>query len=324
MLINDVLEISRMESGDMRMEEVKCSLFDVVKEVRDFVVPEAEAKNITYFPDLSGIRHKYIYSDPQKLLHVLLKLTGNAVKYTEEGGWISLCVIEKKEASKDYACYQFVVEDNGIGINREFQNQIFEPFERQKNTTMSGVPGTGLGLAIAKNIVEMMGGTIEIESIEGKGSKFTVTLSLRIQENQENKSKPEGWTQELKKRRLLLVEDNDFNMEIETELLSEAGFIVDTAVNGSIAVDKVRNSRPGDYEVILMDIQMPVMDGYQATKEIRSLKDRETAAIPIIALSANTFDEDRKKSMECGMNAHIAKPVDIELLSEIIEEMCRE
>lgn len=323
-LINDVLEISRMESGDMRMEEVKCSLFDVVKEVRDFVVPEAEAKNITYFPDLSGIRHKYIYSDPQKLLHVLLKLTGNAVKYTEEGGWISLCVIEKKEASKDYACYQFVVEDNGIGINREFQNQIFEPFERQKNTTMSGVPGTGLGLAIAKNIVEMMGGTIEIESIEGKGSKFTVTLSLRIQENQENKSKPEGWTQELKKRRLLLVEDNDFNMEIETELLSEAGFIVDTAVNGSIAVDKVRNSRPGDYEVILMDIQMPVMDGYQATKEIRSLKDRETAAIPIIALSANTFDEDRKKSMECGMNAHIAKPVDIELLSEIIEEMCRE
>ena len=206
MLINDVLEISRMESGDMRMEEVKCSLFDVVKEVRDFVVPEAEAKNITYFPDLSGIRHKYIYSDPQKLLHVLLKLTGNAVKYTEEGGWISLCVIEKKEASKDYACYQFVVEDNGIGINREFQNQIFEPFERQKNTTMSGVPGTGLGLAIAKNIVEMMGGTIEIESIEGKGSKFTVTLSLRIQENQENKSKPEGWTQELKKRRLLLVE----------------------------------------------------------------------------------------------------------------------
>ena len=323
-LINDVLEISRMESGDMRMEEVKCSLFDVVKEVRDFVVPEAEAKNITYFPDLSGIRHKYIYSDPQKLLHVLLKLTGNAVKYTEEGGWISLCVIEKKEASKDYACYQFVVEDNGIGINREFQNQIFEPFERQKNTTMSGVPGTGLGLAIAKNIVEMMGGTIEIESIEGKGSKFTVTLSLRIQENQENKSKPEGWTQELKKRRLLLVEDNDFNMEIETELLSEAGFIVDTAVNGSIAVDKVRNSRPGDYEVILMDIQMPVMDGYQATKEIRSLKDRETAAIPIIALSANTFDEDRKKSMECGMNAHIAKPVDIELLSELIEEMCRE
>lgn len=323
-LINDVLEISRMESGDMRMEEVKCSLFDVVKEVRDFVVPEAEAKNITYFPDLSGIRHKYIYSDPQKLLHVLLKLTGNAVKYTEEGGWISLCVTEKKEASKDYACYQFVVEDNGIGINREFQNQIFEPFERQKNTTMSGVPGTGLGLAIAKNIVEMMGGTIEIESIEGKGSKFTVTLSLRIQENQENKSKPEGRTQELKKRRLLLVEDNDFNMEIETELLSEAGFIVDTAVNGSIAVDKVRNSRPGDYEVILMDIQMPVMDGYQATKEIRSLKDRETAAIPIIALSANTFDEDRKKSMECGMNAHIAKPVDIELLSEIIEEMCRE
>ena len=128
----------------------------------------------------------------------------------------------------------------------------------------------------------------------------------------------------MKKRRLLLVEDNDFNMEIETELLSEAGFIVDTAVNGSIAVDKVRNSRPGDYEVILMDIQMPVMDGYQATKEIRSLKDRETAAIPIIALSANTFDEDRKKSMECGMNAHIAKPVDIELLSEIIEEMCRE
>lgn len=322
-LINDVLEISRMEAGGMKVEEEKCNLFEVVKEVHDIILPEAESKNITYFPELSGVRHKHVYSDSRKLLQVLLKLMENAVKYTQEGGCVSLRVTEKKEASKDYACYQFVVEDNGIGIDRDFQEHIFEPFERQQNTTLSGVPGTGLGLTIAKNSVEMMGGTIELESIEGKGSRFVVTLSLRIQERQpEDDEKAKERVHELKKRRLLLVEDNDFNMEIETELLTEAGYVVDTAVDGSIAVDKVRNSGPDDYEVILMDIQMPVMDGYQAAEAIRSLEDEEKAAIPIIALSANTFDEDRKRSMECGMNAHIAKPVDIAFLAEIIEEMC--
>ncbi len=324
-LINDVLEISRMETGGSKIEETKCNIFEVVRTVQEIIAPEAEAKSITYFPDLSGVRHKHVYSDSQKLLQVLLKLLSNAVKYTKEGGWVSLRVTEKKEASVDYACYQFIVEDNGIGIGKDFKEHIFEPFEREKNTTMSGVPGTGLGLAIVKNIVEMMGGTIEMESTQGRGSRFIVTLSLHIQERQ---AIDKDWSEELessfKSRRLLLVEDNDFNMEIETELLLEAGFTVDTAVNGSIAVDKVKNSRPGDYEVILMDIQMPVMDGYEAARQIRRLENEEVASIPIIALSANTFDEDRKKSMESGMNAHVAKPVDIPVLTEIIERICLE
>lgn len=323
-LISDVLEISRMEAGGMRAAEEKCSLIDIAKEVKEMIAPKADAKRITYFPELSGIMHSNVYSDPQKLLQVLLKLAYNAVKYTGEGGWIALRVIEKKGAAKDYACYQFIVEDNGIGIEKEFQKIMFEPFERQRNTTKSGVPGTGLGLAIAKNIVEMMGGTIEVQSAEGEGSRFTVTLSLRLQERQPaGVFEQEASAEDLKCRRVLLVEDNDFNMEIETELLQDAGFVVDTAVNGRIAVDKVKNSRIGDYEAVLMDIQMPVMDGYQAAKAIRSLEDIEISSIPIIALSANAFDEDKKKSAESGMNAHIAKPFDIRQLTKLIEELCR-
>lgn len=322
-LINDVLEISRVEAGGAQVKGERCDLLDIIKEVGDAIGPEIENKKITYTSEFSEVRHRNVYSDSQKLYQVLIKLLSNAAKYTGERGQILLRVIEREEPSKNYACYQFIVEDNGIGMEKDFQSHVFEPFERERNTTLSGVPGAGLGLAIAKNIVEMMGGTIEADSVQGEGSRFTVTLSLPIQERKDAATgKKQGM--DFTGRRILLVEDNDFNMEIETELLCEAGFIVDTAVNGRIAVDKVKNARPGDYEVILMDIQMPVMDGYQATEAIRGLGDEEKASIPIIALSANTFDEDKKKSVKCGMNAHVAKPIDVSMLAELIEKICLE
>ncbi len=212
--------------------------------------------------------------------------------------------------------YQVIVEDNGIGMSRDFMEYMFEPFERQKNTTLSGVHGTGLGLTIVKSIVDLLSGKIEVESMMGKGSKFTVTLPLRIKEK--NNLPVSQSRKQTGQPKLLIVEDNELNLEIEQELLQDAGFLVDTANNGSIAVEHIRYADPGEYALVLMDIQMPIMDGYQAAREIRKLEDPELSNIPIVALSANTFDEDRRLSLESGMNAHMAKPVNFPELLELI------
>ena len=319
-LINDVLEISKMDTTEVNLEEEECNILTCVEEVHEAILPKANTKNITFLLDLSGLKHCEVYSDPEKLNQVLWRLGSNAVQYTEDGGKIQVSVRELKEAGDDYVSYQFVVEDNGIGMSESFQERMFEPFERQKNTTMSRIHGTGLGLTIAKRIVDLMNGSIEVDSVEGEGSRFTVTLDFRIR--QENKSQPDTDKREAldmqQGYKILLVEDNEINMELEVELLRDEGFVVDTAEDGSIAVEMVKNSRPGEYGVILMDIQMPVMDGYSASRAIRSLKDPALAKIPIIAVSANAFEEDRRKAFECGMNAHVAKPVDITLLLNAI------
>lgn len=319
-LINDVLEISKMDTTEVNLEEEECNILTCVEEVHEAILPKANTKNITFLLDLSGLKHCEVYSDPEKLNQVLWRLGSNAVQYTEDGGKIQVSVRELKETGDDYVSYQFVVEDNGIGMSESFQERMFEPFERQKNTTMSRIHGTGLGLTIAKRIVDLMNGSIEVDSVEGEGSRFTVTLDFRIR--QENKSQPDTDKREAldmqQGYKILLVEDNEINMELEVELLRDEGFVVDTAEDGSIAVEMVKNSRPGEYGVILMDIQMPVMDGYRASRAIRSLNDPALAKIPIIAVSANAFEEDRRKAFECGMNAHVAKPVDItQLLSAI-------
>ncbi|HBN57200.1 MAG TPA: hybrid sensor histidine kinase/response regulator, partial [Lachnospiraceae bacterium] len=214
------------------------------------------------------------------------------------------------------------IEDNGVGISEEFQAHMFDAFEREKNTTASGIAGTGLGLTIAKNIINMMGGTIEVFSQVGKGSRFTVTISLRILDKPfapASGNSPFSFNAS-GTYKILLVEDNELNLEIETELIKEMGFIVDTAMDGSVAVDKISHSRPGEYSLVLMDIQMPVMDGYEAAKAIRGLKDPILRAIPIIAVSSNAFEEDRRRSRESGMDAHIAKPVDYPELLDLIEK----
>lgn len=322
-LINNVLEISSIEAGKIHMEEAECNLLEILQQVQAAILPRAGAKSITFSLNISGLKHYTIYTDRRRLGEILLRLVHNAVKYTESGGWIELTVIELEKGEPEHCTYQFSVEDNGVGIGEAFLKHIFEPFERQQNTTLSGVHGTGLGLTITKKYVDMMGGTIDIKSVVGTGSTFTVTLRLRTQGSPTKPFLPPKPTAipPNSPRKILLVEDNKINLEIEVELLQDMGFLVDTATDGSIAVEKIQSSQPGDYSLVLMDIQMPVMDGYHATMAIRQMENPELANIPIVALSANTLEEDRKRSMECGMNAHLAKPVNMPQLMEMIEKI---
>ncbi len=322
-LINDVLEISSIEADRIQIEESECSLLDIIQEIQSAIMPRVSAKNIDLSLNISGLKHYTVFSDRQKLFQILLRLTRNAVKYTEFKGQVSITVKETESTDREYASYQFIVQDNGIGISESFIQHIFEPFERQQNTTLSGIYGTGLGLTITKNIVDMMGGTIEVVSASGQGSTFTISLSLRIQNRQFQPFSPKNQKQKpaSEHRRILLVEDNEINLEIEVELLQDAGFLVETATDGSIAIEKITHSKPGYYNLVLMDIQMPVMDGYHATSAIRRLENPLLANIPIVALSANTLDEDRRKAMECGMNAHLPKPVNMPQLMELVEKI---
>lgn len=320
-LINDVLELSRIETGQKQIQEDKCDLVQMFQKIHADTLPRAAEKRLSLTLDISGLRNTVIYSDKGQLKHLMGRLVSNAVNYTESGGEIAISAEELGGAPAGYGKYRIVVADTGIGMSKEFLEKLFEPFEREKNTTHSGLLGTGLGLTIAKSIVDLLNGRIEVISERGAGSRFIVTFIFRQESagsDEVNYGKAvQGRT--LERRRILVVEDNAINMEIEAELLQDAGFLTDTAENGSIALEKVTRAMPGYYDLILMDIQMPVMDGYEAAKGIRGLKDPALAGIPIIAISANAFEEDRRKSAESGMNAHIAKPIDVPVLLELIE-----
>lgn len=318
-LINDILEIARIESGEIRINNSVCSLPELIRMVKESMQPRADAKNIGFTIEDTELIHKDIYSDFQKLTTILSCLVSNAIKYTNKGGRIRVIAKEITEASYDSSTYQIIVEDNGIGIAKSHLKKIFEPFERVANTTLSGIHGTGLGLTIVKNLVDLLGGKLTVDSTLGKGTRFTITLSLCHPPQQLSLEDAEAIViQMLNNRKILLVDDNEINLEIEAELLEQVGIKVDTAKDGSIAVDKLANSVPGEYALILMDIQMPIMDGYEATRTIRSLENSSLANIPIIALSANAFVEDRNMSRKSGMNAHMAKPVDMTKLLELI------
>lgn len=317
-LISDVLEIARIESGNMQFEEEPFLIDSLLKEVRTAALPKAEAKLISFTAEDTGIRHQHVCGDQQKVLQILMHLVSNAIKYTKKNGTVRVLVSEPEDSPNDYAIYQFAVEDNGIGISPEFQEHIFEPFERVRNSTMSGVIGTGLGLTLARNLAEMMGGTITLRSAPGAGSTFTLTIGLRLPTAAVPDPDGKDSVASLLNGRILLVEDNEINREIEVELLQEQGFLIDTAENGKIAVDMIADSSPGDYALVLMDIQMPVMNGHEAARAIRRLPDPALSRIPIVALSANSFEEDRKQSRESGMNAHLAKPVNLPELLELI------
>lgn len=318
-LIEKVLEISWMESKDSKLSESECNLRDILQELQITLVPQAVDKDITLNIHTENLTHMDVYGDKDKIRHFLLYLANNAIKYTKSGGEINITITEPEQLANGYAVYRFIVQDTGIGISKEFLEHIFEPFEREQNTTFSGIYGTGLGLTIAKHIVDMMDGTIEAESIVGVGSAFTVTLKLRVQDNPEpEEASTEEMLAQLNGKKILLVDDNEINLEIESEILKEFGFHIETAMDGSIAVEKLKNSKPGDFALVLMDIQMPVMDGRQATRVIRQLEDPVISHIPIIALSANAFESDKHLSMESGMNTHLTKPVDVPLLLDTI------
>ena len=456
-LINDVLDMSRIESGKMHIDEKECSLPEIIHGLYSIIQGDAHTKRIELHADAADVSDENIFCDKLRLNQVLLNLLSNAVKYTDPGGTVTMRITEKPGAPKGFAYYEFLIKDTGIGMSEEFVSRIFEPFERERNSTISGIQGTGLGMAITKNIVDMMNGSIEVRSERNVGTECTVSFMFRLasdEESSEPVSKFKGcralvadgdlntcdsvsnmlrrmgmraeWTMSGKEavlrarqafeqgdgysvyivdrqlpdmdgteaaemirreigsdtpvivltaydlsdieeeaktagvtavcgkplfmselisclgsaagknsgeeersetktvrhsERILLAEDNELNQEIAVAILSEEGFTVDVANNGREAVDMLKNSEPGYYRVVLMDVQMPVMGGYEATRLIRGLENKELASVPILAMTANAFDEDKQEALKSGMNAHIAKPVDVNTLLKVLEEV---
>ena len=458
-LINDILDMSRIESGKMHLEEAPCSLPDILHSLRSIIQADIHAKQLELYIDAVDVVDEDICCDRLRLNQLLLNLLSNAVKYTPAGGIVSIRIIQKPGAPAGFANYEFHIRDTGIGMSPEFVQRIFEPFERERNSTISRIQGTGLGMAITKNIVDMMNGSITVKSEQGVGTEFLVSLTFRLSgEEREPQAIPElagcralvvdddfntcdsvsymlqqiglraEWTlsgkeavlrtrqaamrgdnyrvyiidwllpdingvevarrirkemgeevpiivltaydwadiedeareagvtafcskplflSELRRclssvvgcpeakpaaappparwhtGRILLAEDNELNQEIAEAILEEAGFALETAENGQIALEMVARSTPGYYQLVLMDIQMPVMDGYEAAKAIRGLEDPALANIPILAMTANAFEEDKQAALQCGMNGHIAKPIDIEKLLETLDEVLK-
>ena len=316
MLLNNVLDLARIENDKTEMEY---SVSDVDKDFRNCIAMfrnQADSKGQT-LTVTTHLLHPYIYADVPHLTEVCTNLVSNAVKYTGAGGTIR-CGVTQKPGEKEGWCDTVVtVADNGIGMSQEFQKHIFEPFERERTSTVSKVEGSGIGMGIVKKLVGLMGGTVEVESKIGVGSTFTVTIPCRIASEDETQAKRETNPSDQKclcGTRILLTEDNDLNAEIATELLQEEGCTVDRAKDGVECVDMLEKAANGMYQLILMDIQMPVMNGYDAAKKIRRMDDPQKANIPIVAMTANAFSEDKQVALDAGMNDHIAKPIDMSVL----------
>ena len=311
-LINDVLDMSRIESGRVTIDETVCSLPQVLQDLQSIIRADLETKGLNLCMDDGALIHPYVVCDRLRLNQVLLNILSNALKFTPAGGKISISAVERPGDTADTAIYEFCIRDTGIGMAPEFLEHIFEPFERERTSTVSGIQGTGLGMSITKNLVELMNGRIAVESRLGQGSAFLCSFSFRLSEAPAPLSAPElSCPPQSADWRILLVEDNELNQEIAMTILEEAGCAVDVASDGAEAVEKVRHSLENPYDVVLMDIQMPVMDGIEATKTIRALDDPQLARLPIVAMTANAFEEDRQRVLSAGMNGHLGKPIDV-------------
>ena len=352
-LINDVLDMSRIESGRITISENRCDLREIAENIQGIMLPQMAGKRLDFKVDMKTVVNNEVYCDETRVTQILLNLLSNAVKYTPPGGKVSLTILQKPYVSgRRYCAYVFIVSDTGIGIGKDFISHVFEPFERETGRTGNNTYGSGLGMSIAKGIVDMMGGNIRVESEEDVGTQFTVELELRpvngcceqspeqkahvgeyvedsgedmavfqdLEERKNSRAGDVGW---IEGRRLLLVEDNPLNREIAEEMLMEDGFKVESAENGRKAVQMIVEADPWYYSAVLMDIQMPIMDGYEATKRIRALPDRSRAQIPIIAMTANAFKEDRSRAAESGMDAYISKPVDVLTLRYVLRRVLR-
>lgn len=327
-LIDNILDMSKIENGNVTQTEEGCDLEERIKMTLDILQPRLEKKHITSMTDMSAVKNKWVYCDEKRIDNILYAILDNAVKFNKQDGSILVTVSQKNCNIKEYASYEIRIKDTGVGMTQEFLSHIFEPFEREHTSTISGTQGVGLGMSITKNLVDLMGGTIQISSKVDEGTEFVLQFTFKLYgpEQVQHEQPPIAETEcsnDFAGKRLLLVEDNELNMEIANELLCGAGFLVETAQNGQIAVEMVQNSTAGYYNAILMDIQMPVMDGYQASRKIRSLDRKDLAEIPIIALSANVSDDDQKKALSNGMNAYIAKPLDVRVMYEVLRNTLR-
>ena len=321
-IINNVLDMARIESGKMKVDENYEVVGDIIDEIISTFSSEAEEKGI----HLSGsiqVTHRNVLCDGTKIREIYVNLVSNAIKYTQRGGNVTITVEEMPCEKEGYIKIKGEVEDTGIGMSKEYLPTLFEPFSREHNTTIGKVGGTGLGMSVVKRMIDLMGGSIEVKSELGKGTVFTFTLMHKIADEKYYCQKIEtadapDMKENLRGKRVLLAEDNDLNAEIAIAVLEETGLVIERVEDGIQCVNRIEQMPSGTYDLILMDIQMPNMDGYKATQFIRRLDDKKKAEIPIIAMTANAFEEDKKRAFDAGMNGHIAKPIDVEKLGAVI------
>lgn len=323
LLINDVLDMAKIENGKLKLNEEKFDLDEIVTKMLPIVTPLIDSKKHQMIVNYEKLKHKWVKGDMVRLQQILLNILSNAVKYTNPEGKIEFNMKELSSNKKGYGFYQFDIIDNGIGMDKEFLLRLFNPFERKDNERVGHIEGTGLGMSIAKNIANMMEGDITVESEENKGSHFTLTVYLKLLEEQQEGSSFKEQEKQIPNftgKNILLVEDNVINLEIAEEILSTTGAKIETAENGKEAVEKVEQSIENYYSMIFMDVRMPIMNGYEAVEIIRGLERQDVKIVPIIAMTADAFAEDVKKAKDCGMNEHIAKPIDIDKLYEIMKQ----
>ena len=324
-IINNVLDMARIESGRMEIDENYCRIEDVWKSLFAVFDEKARKKNISLHYTMN-VEHEHVLTDVTKVKEILVNILSNAIKYTPAGGSVMVYVDELPCDESGYMIVRIRISDTGIGMSQDYLTKIFEAFTREKNTTKSKIAGTGLGMSIVKNYVDLLGGTIDVESELGKGSTFTVTLKHRIADERyyvkKHIEEPGTENEILEGRNILLAEDNDLNAEIAEAILERAGLRIERVENGIQCVNRILKMPAGTYDMIFMDIQMPEMDGYKATQAIRNLPDKDKACIPIIAMTANAFAEDKRKTMEAGMNAHLSKPLNVPELMDTIRKFC--
>ena len=326
-LINDVLDMARIENGKLTISEAPVNLKESIEKILEMESINAQMSGLTLDMEFIDLKTEYVITDIFRLSQILLNITGNSIKYTKAGGKIHFTIRELASKKRNHASYEFVIEDTGIGMNKDFLSHIFEMFSRERNVSENGIQGTGLGMAIVKSLVDLMKGQINIESEVNRGTKVTFRFDFKIQSQKQISKSTEALPEEeiidLSKKRVLLVEDNELNREIARDILEDNDIIVDEANNGAVALAKIQKSEKNLYDFVLMDVQMPFMDGYEATRLIRKLKNKKLAGLPIIAMTANAFEEDKKRALESGMDAHLSKPIHPKQLFQTISAILK-
>ena len=326
-LLGEVLELSHMENGEVEVEVSELDLKQFATQIRDVYELDMQKAGLNFVVSCE-VQEKNVLADKGKLTQICMNLLSNAKKFTLPGGMVTFGIWQNGEIVNGTLPCRICVKDTGIGMSEEFQKHVFEIFEREQDSTNSGVEGCGIGLTIIQKLTKLMGGIITVHSVLGQGTEFVIDLKMEVVSEESEKYFAENenniTTDCFRGKRVLIVEDNELNREITSELLKDEGFLIEEAANGVEAIDKVIHSRNGYFDLILMDIQMPVMDGYKATREIRRMKESALAGIPIVAMTANTFEEDKKKCFAAGMNGHIEKPINRQIIRSTLANVLNE